>query len=63
MTKVVVIGGSGADGDTRRVIADPQAGYFGAVPDEQSLVPGPNAAVFTTGFASRLTESAPAAVR
>lgn len=28
-----------ARNDARRVIADPQASYFGAVPSEQSLVP------------------------
>jgi uncharacterized protein YbjT (DUF2867 family) len=39
-----------AKGDTRRVVDDVAAPYFGAVPDENSLVPGPDARLFTTTF-------------
>jgi hypothetical protein len=38
------------DGDPRRVIADPDAPYFGARLDESSLLPGPGARLGTTSF-------------
>jgi len=39
-----------AQGDRRRVIADPQATYFGAQLDERSLVPLGNARIMPTRF-------------
>jgi len=38
------------DKDPRRVVADPEALYFGARLDDASLVPGPGARLGTTGF-------------
>jgi len=38
------------DGDSRRVVTDPGARYFGAVLQERTLVPGPGATTFPTRF-------------
>lgn len=38
------------DGDPRRVIADPEAHYFGLRVDDASLMPGPDARLGATGF-------------
>jgi uncharacterized protein YbjT (DUF2867 family) len=38
------------DKDPRRVIADPEARYFGVRLDEDSLMPGPDARLGSTGF-------------
>lgn len=43
-----------ATGDTRHVIADPSARYFGAELDDQSLTPGDNPVLGTTRFAKWL---------
>jgi uncharacterized protein YbjT (DUF2867 family) len=43
--------GLAAQGDTREVIGDPAATYFGALLDERSLVPGDGARLSTTTFA------------
>jgi uncharacterized protein YbjT (DUF2867 family) len=47
-----------ANHDTRRVITDPQARYFGVVLDDHTLVPGPDAVVFPTRFAEWLVDNA-----
>ena len=47
-----------ARNDARQVIADPQAGYFGAVPSEQSLVPLGEAHLGKTRFADWLAAAA-----
>jgi uncharacterized protein YbjT (DUF2867 family) len=39
-----------ATGDARSVVADPQAGYFGAALDDQGLAPGANPRVGPTRF-------------
>lgn len=39
-----------ASGDKRKVVADPQAGYFGAALDERGLNPGPGALIGPTRF-------------
>ena len=39
-----------ASGDTRRVVADPGARYFGAAPDPRGLNPGPNPILGPTRF-------------
>jgi uncharacterized protein YbjT (DUF2867 family) len=49
-----------AKADTRRVIADPAAPYFGAVLEERSLTPGPGARLGTITLADWLRESIPA---
>ncbi|TAJ72418.1 MAG: SDR family oxidoreductase [Phenylobacterium sp.] len=49
-----------AKSDTRRVIADPAAPYFGAVLEERSLIPGPGARLGTITLADWLRESIPA---
>jgi hypothetical protein len=38
------------DSDPRRVVADPESRYFGAVLEERSLVPGPGALIFPSRF-------------
>jgi len=47
-----------ARGDTRRVVADPEAQYWGVDIEERTLVPGEGAALFDTRFADWLLESA-----
>jgi uncharacterized protein YbjT (DUF2867 family) len=49
-----------ARSDTRRVIADPAARYFGAVLEERSLTPGPGARLGTITLEDWLRESIPA---
>jgi hypothetical protein len=39
-----------ASGDTRTVVVDPDAGYFGAEIDDSSLTPGPGATLGRTTF-------------
>lgn len=46
-----------ASGDTRQVIADPEARYFGAVLDERGLNPGDNPRVGPTRFEDWLSRS------
>lgn len=46
-----------AKGDPREVVGDPQAPYFGAVLEERSLLPGPDALFFTTRFEDWITQS------
>lgn len=52
-----------AGNDTRRVIADPQARYFGVALDDHTLMPAATATVFSTSFADWLVDNAPAPVR
>ena len=53
-----------AQGDTTpRVVADPQARYYGVVLDDHSLVPATTATVFPTRFEDWLIDNAPAPVR
>ncbi|HET6733326.1 SDR family oxidoreductase [Mycobacterium sp.] len=52
-----------AQGDTRRVVTDTQARYFGVVLDDHTLVPGPDAIVYPTRFEDWLIDNAPAPVR
>jgi hypothetical protein len=52
-----------AHNDTRRVVTDSQARYFGVVLDDQTLVPATTATVFPTRFADWLIDNAPAPVR
>jgi uncharacterized protein YbjT (DUF2867 family) len=47
-----------ATGDSRKVIADPQALYYGLNVDDQSLVPGLNPRLGSTHFAEWLRQSA-----
>lgn len=47
------------DMDTRNVIADPQAPYFGVKVSERTLVPGPNARLGSTKFDWWLTHVPP----
>jgi uncharacterized protein YbjT (DUF2867 family) len=47
-----------ASNDTRRVVTDPQARYFGVVLDDHTLVPGPDATVFPTRFEDWLVDNA-----
>jgi uncharacterized protein YbjT (DUF2867 family) len=42
--------GLAANGDRRRVVADAQAPYFGAVIDDHTLAPDENATIFTTRY-------------
>ena len=44
--------------DSRPIITDPQAGYFGTPVDDQSLVPGPNARVGKATFGDWLQSHA-----
>jgi hypothetical protein len=46
-----------ASGDTRTVIADPQARYFGAALDDRSLNPGDNPRIGSTRFKDWLSRS------
>jgi uncharacterized protein YbjT (DUF2867 family) len=46
-----------ANGDSRDVIADPHALYFGAELNDQSLVAGPSARIGSKPFAVWLTDS------
>jgi uncharacterized protein YbjT (DUF2867 family) len=52
-----------AQTDTRRVVTDPQARYFGVVLDDHTLVPGPDATLFATRFEDWLIDNAPTPVR
>ena len=52
-----------ASNDTRRVVTDRQARYFGVVLDDQMLVPATTATVFPSRFEDRLIDNAPAPVR
>jgi uncharacterized protein YbjT (DUF2867 family) len=52
-----------AQGDTRRVVTDTQARYFGVVLDDHTLVPGPDAIVYPTRFEDWLLDNAAAPVR
>jgi uncharacterized protein YbjT (DUF2867 family) len=52
-----------ASNDTRRVVTDPRARYFGVVLDDQMLVPATTATVFPTRFEDWLIDNAPAPVR
>ncbi|GAB3605075.1 SDR family oxidoreductase [Conyzicola nivalis] len=45
-------------GDTREVVVDPGAPYFGAVLDERTLVPGADATVFQTTYEEWVATSA-----
>src|SRR5690606_22841077 len=47
----LVRGTLGARNDPRRVVADPQARYFGALLEERSLVPGDGARLAETRLA------------
>jgi uncharacterized protein YbjT (DUF2867 family) len=49
-----------ARSDPRRVIADPSAPYFGAVLEERSLIPGPDARLGKITLQDWLCESVPA---
>jgi uncharacterized protein YbjT (DUF2867 family) len=51
------------DNDTRRVIADPQAPYFGVKVSETTLVPGPNPRLGSTRFDWWLTHVPPPQMR
>jgi uncharacterized protein YbjT (DUF2867 family) len=46
-----------AGGDTRQVVTDPQAGYFGTPVDDQSLTPGANPRLGPTRFADWLSRN------
>lgn len=47
-----------ARGDTREVVADPDAGYWGVDIDEDTLVPGDGATLFDTRFSDWVLETA-----
>ncbi len=47
-----------ARGDTREVITDPAAGYWGVRIDERDLVPGAGATLFDTRFEDFISEAA-----
>ncbi len=51
------------ENDTRRVLADPRARYFGVLLDDQTLLPASTATVFPTRFAEWLVDNASAPVR
>ncbi|WP_233091733.1 SDR family oxidoreductase [Arthrobacter sp. MSA 4-2] len=51
--------GLAARGDSRTVVADPHALYFGMELSDTTLVPGPNATLFTTRFENWLKEPVP----
>jgi uncharacterized protein YbjT (DUF2867 family) len=56
--------GLAAYGDSRQVVTDSQAPYFGAVIDDRSIVPGSNdATIFETRFADWLTANVPGGKR
>jgi uncharacterized protein YbjT (DUF2867 family) len=50
-----------ATGDTRTVVADPQAGYFGAALGDQGLTPGNNPRIGPTRFEAWLDRTPPRA--
>lgn len=43
-----------ANGDTREVVTDPQAGYYGTEVNDQSLTPGENPLLGPTHFSDWL---------
>lgn len=45
-----------ARGNSREVVTDPQARYFGAIPRKDSLLPGPNASLAQTRLADWLAQ-------
>ncbi|MFI7132748.1 SDR family oxidoreductase [Nonomuraea sp. NPDC050153] len=45
-------------GDSRTVVSDPQATYFGSVPGERTLVPGDDARLGTIGYRDWLAQNA-----
>ena len=47
-----------ARGDTRKVVADPDARYWGIELDERTLVPGSGANLFDTRFEEWILEAA-----
>ena len=47
-----------ARGDTREVVADPAAGYWGIQIEELTLVPGEGATLFDTRFEDWILEAA-----
>ena len=49
-----------ANGDARKVIADPQLGYFGTPVNDQSLTPGQNRLLGPTHFDDWLSSQAQA---
>jgi uncharacterized protein YbjT (DUF2867 family) len=50
-----------ADGDTRQVVTDPQARYYGIAPGERTLLPGDDARLGEIRFEDwRRTATAPA---
>jgi uncharacterized protein YbjT (DUF2867 family) len=51
-----------ANNDTRRVVTDTQARYFGVAVDDHTLVPATTATVFSKRFADWLVDNAPAPV-
>lgn len=55
--------GLAALGDSRRVVADAQAPYFGEVIDDQSIVPADRATIYPTRFADWLTSHSTGAAR
>jgi uncharacterized protein YbjT (DUF2867 family) len=52
-----------AGNDSRHVVTDPQARYFGVLLDDHTLVPARSATVFPTRFADWLIDNAPVPVR
>ena len=52
-----------ASNDTRRVVTDRQARYFGVVLDDQTFVPATTATVFPARLEDWLIDNAPAPVR
>ena len=52
-----------ASNDTRRVVTDTQARYFGVVLDDQTFVPATTATVFPARLEDWLIDNAPAPVR
>jgi len=52
-----------ASNDTRRVVTDRQARYFGVVLDDKTLVPATTATVLPTRLEDWLIDNAPAPVR
>jgi len=46
-------------GDSREVVVDPQARYFGALLEERTLVPGDGALIFESRFEDWLAQTAP----
>lgn len=52
-------------GDSRQVVTDPEAGYFGAALDERSIVPvdGEDVTIYPTRFSDWMTSHAPSGSR